>query len=453
MCRSLLLTLACVSGALLLPGAAVAAPANGTFAGSLGAPVPKGAQGSVRAIDRATGALVAAKPVARSGKFSLSLPGGSYVLVGTVVPVKRGAKITQTRIGVSLRPGQRRRNASLKARKRKKKAARGHAAYVQEHGEVTPGRVAVQIYDVTGNVTGDFKVVLPGLNDLLLDDVLNGAAGQECGVTVLEVDRLADVLKELEFEQSPYVDPATRVERNFALGDVEVRGTLSPVAGSPDATDLSLKLLDKTTGAVLDQVAGRLDRATFFDDLSTVGRKLGDALCKLSDVYEVTLDVNGRGDFATHNGSGTLHAVLRARRPDAKAKRWTGEGALQWGDLAVATKIPECPLVSPVAPAITWTATIALTPTGELEVTWGPSGNEMATATVDCVPSGPGEPDPPPIPGMPIVSLLNTGPLTFTVPPEGGTQALSGEVVSDGDGFRDSGTITVKPAGVAGSRP
>lgn len=428
--------------------AAAAAPAPGSFAGTLGVAIPKGGQGTVRAVDRATGTLAAARDVGRTGRFSLTLPAGSYVVVGTVVPVRRGAKVVQTRIGVSLKAGQKRRNTSLKARRRKAKT-KARAAYVQERGQVTAGRVAVQIYDVTGTVTGEIGAIKGGINDLLITDVVSGRAHDDCGVAVLETDRLADVLKELEFQQSPYVDPSTRIERNAALGDVEVRGTL--VQAGTDAATLTLSIIDKASGKAIDSIAGKVDRNSFFDDLDRISGKLNDALCKLSDVYEVTLDVAGRGDFATHAGSGQLHAVLRARRADATKLTWTDSGPLQWGDLAVSTKIPECPLVSPLAPAITWSVTITSAGDGQLHVTWAPSANDLATATVDCVPSGPGEPDPPPIPGMPVAGLLTTGPLTFTVPAAGGTQALSGEVTSDGDGFRDTGTITVKPAGVAGA--
>jgi hypothetical protein len=146
-----------------------------------------------------------------------------------------------------------------------------------------------------------------------------------------------------------------------------------------------------------------------------------------------------------------LHAVLRARRADATKPTWTDSGPLQWGDLAVSTKVPDCPLLSPVAPAITWSVTITTSGDGQLQVSWAPSAADVATATVDCVPSGPGDPDPPPVPGMPVAALVTTGPITFTVPAAGGTQPLSGEVSAGGDGFYDSGTITVKPAGVAGA--
>ena len=43
-----------------------------------------------------------------------------------------------------------------------------------------------------------------GINDVLVNDVMN--ARDDCGTTLIEVDRREDLIKELEFQQSPYVD-------------------------------------------------------------------------------------------------------------------------------------------------------------------------------------------------------------------------------------------------------
>jgi hypothetical protein len=113
-----------------------------------------------------------------------------------------------------------------------------------------------------------------------------------------------------------------------------------------------------------------------------------------------------------------------------------------------ATKIPECPLVDYVIPAIAWSVTILDAGGGELQVTWLLDGNDSTTASVDCEPSSPGDSDPPPIPGQPGVALLNTGPGSFRVPYAGGEQAVSGVVADGGDGFFNSGSIKVTPAGI-----
>lgn len=414
---------------------AVAKP--GTFAGTLGIKVQRGAEAEVRAVKRATGAVAEARPVGRSGRFRLSLAPGQYLVVGTVV-TPRG-KLVQKRIGVSLRSGQKRKGSSLKARKRKR--PRSRAAFVQERGNVTPGRIAVEIPNVTGSVGDpDWDAFKGGINDLMINDVLN--ARDDCGTTLIEVDRRAELIKELEFQQSPYVDPSTRVRRNLIIGDVEIRGTIARVPG--DRARVTMRIFDKHSGAPLGSRETVLDRANWPDQLETLAKRLADDLCKLSDVYEVTLDVAGEGRFATHTSRGAIHRTLRARRREPGRKVWRDTGPLLWSGVTFASTT-ECSYVSPVIPAITWSVTILDAGDGELQVTWTRGGNDSTTASVDC----PGDPfDPPPIPGQPGVALINTGPESFFVPYGGGTEPLSGVVADGGDGFFNTGSITVTPAGV-----
>lgn len=427
----------CVVVALAVTTAeAMAKP--GTFAGSLGVKLQKGSEAEVRAVNRATGTLAEARSVGRSGRFSLSLEPGQYLVVGTVV-TPRG-KLVQRRIGVSLKSGQRRKRSSLRARKRKRKRPRSQAAFTQERGNVTPGRIAVEIPDVRGSVGDpDWDVFKGGINDLLMTDVFN--AREDCGTTLIEVDRRADLIKELEFQQSPYVDPSTRVTRNLIIGDVEIRGTIARASG--DRARVTMRTFDKRSGTLLGSRETVLNREKSFDQLETLAKRLADDLCKLSDVYEVTLDVAGEGRFATHTSTGAIHQTLLARRNEPGRKVWRDSGQLQWTGVTFASKT-DCSYVDPVIPATSWSVTILDAGDGELQVTWTRDGNDSTTASVDC----PGDPDPPPIAGQPGVALINTGPESFLVPYAGGTQAVSGEVSDGGDGFFNSGSITVKPAGV-----
>jgi hypothetical protein len=63
------LTAAALAVAALAATAASASAKSGTFAGSIGIPVPKGAQADIRAVDRATGAVGAARSVGRNGRW------------------------------------------------------------------------------------------------------------------------------------------------------------------------------------------------------------------------------------------------------------------------------------------------------------------------------------------------------------------------------------------------
>ena len=432
--------------ALLLAVAALAvtaAPASaksGTFAGSLGIKVPKGADANVRAINRATGAVAAGRSVGRNGRFSLSLAPGTYLVVGTVV-TKQG-KVLQKRVGVSLKSGQKRKGASLKARKRKRKKPRSRSAFVQESGKVTPGRIAVEIPDVTGSVGDrDWDTARPGINDLILNDVLNGRP--DCGTTIIEVDRREEVLKQLEFENSRYVDPASRPGRNLILGDVVMRGSIAPAPGGN--AKVTMTIVDKHSGKQLGpRREATLDRDDWAGSIEKFSKQLADDLCKLSDVYEVTLDVAGEGRFATHSATGAIHTTLQARRNDPGRQVWRATGPLQWGGVSF-SPFTDCAMVDYVVPTINWTVTILDAGEGQLVVTWSRDGNEGATASVDC----PGDPyDPPPIPGMVGLALLNTAPEAFYVPHAGGVQAVSSGFSDGGDGWFNTATITVTPAGV-----
>jgi hypothetical protein len=419
-----------------------AAAKPGTFAGSLGVKVPKGAQADVRAIDRATGVIAAVRTVGRAGRFSLSLAPGAYLVVGTVVTAQR--KVVQKRIAVSLKAGQKRKHASLTARKRKRRP-RARAAFVQERGNVTPGRIAVEIPNVTGS-TGDreWDAFKGGINDLMINDILS--ARDDCGTAVIELERRADIIKELEFQQSPYVDPSTRRTRNFIIADIELRGSIAAAPGGK--AKVGMTIVDKVTGKALGDRGTTLDaNGDWGASLETLAKQLADDLCKLSDVYAVTLDVSGEGRFATHSGAGAINVTLRARRDEPGRKVWRATGPLQWGNVTFTSKI-DCPLIDYVIPTISWSVTITDAGKGELQVTWTRDGNDGTTASIDCPPGGPDDPDPPPVPGEPGVALLNTGPESFLVPYAGGKQAVSGVVQDGGDGFFNTGTITVEPAGI-----
>ncbi len=178
-----------------------------------------------------------------------------------------------------------------------------------------------------------------------------------------------------------------------------------------------------------------------FADEEKIAGQLTDKLCKMSETFEVTLDVNGTGTFATHDATGTIHRVLRARYDGQK---WTATGPLAWENVAIASKVG-CPYIDILTPVVTWTVLIVDEGDG-LSMRWERSGNEGSTASIDCPPDG-GE-DPPPIPGQPGTALLNTGVEPFLLPYTGGTVPFTGGFQDGGDGFVNTGTIKVKPIGI-----
>lgn len=426
------------------PAASSAATAKrGTFAGTLGAKLARGAHADIRAISRTDGTITAAATVKRTGAFSLTLPAGSYLVVGTVVT--KAGKVTQVKSAVSLRAGQKRVGSNLKRKRTRRKARRTSArsAFVQELGQVSPGRVAAQIPNFTGNASGELGAITGGLNDLMITDVLDRAA--RCGAVLVEIERRADAIRELEFQQSPYVDPSTRLTRNFIISDVEVRGTLTEAPGGRATIDV--RVVDLRSGEEHSRLSETFEPNDIFDVMERLSHQTADELCKLHDVYEVTLDVRGEGIFATHTSSGTLRATLRARGGTRERPVWRDSGPLAWQGVTFSSKIPPCVYIDPVVPGTSWSVTITAAD-DSIQVTWAPQGADAVTASVDCPKEGDG-PDPPPIPGQPGPALLLTGPMSFTLPYAGGVQAISGGVSSGGDGFFNTGTITVKPSGVA----
>lgn len=426
--------LACAAVAIgILPGAAAAAR-QGQVSGTL--PLTRGAQGEVRLVDARDRTIALARTVRGSGRFTLNAPAGGYLLVGAAVQ-RRGRSLTQATLPVSLKSGQRRRKLTLRRRKASAKRRTARAAWVQELGQVSPGRIAVEIPAFTG-ATGELAVLNRGMAAMLITDVVQ--AGEECGVDVLEVEHRDDILKELELQKSPYFDQSTAVKRNFVQGDVEIRGTLS-AAGSGLGYDV--RIVDKRTGAELGRIKGTMGGDVFAGE-QQLAKQLNDELCKLSDVYEVTLKVTGSATFATHLAGGTLESTIRAMRPNRRARTWTGDGQYGWSGLNFVAKIP-CSYVSPVTPVVPWNVKLADAGSGQLQVEWMPGGNDMATATVVCKDGS--------VPGQPGTALLTTGPTSFKIPYAGGAQALSGNLGAGGDGWVNTGTITVKPAGVARAAP
>lgn len=436
--------------ALALPASGQAA-SPGTFAGTLGSKLPKGAKAEVRAVDRASGSVVKARGISRSGAFSLSLPAGQYLVIGSVIGKPgKGAKVTTTQVAVSLKAGQKRTKAKLNARKGKKakkktkkrraaKHKRGRAAYAQELGQVTPGNIAIELPAFTG-ATGELAVLNRGIAAMLITDVV-GASG-ECDVTVVEVEHRDDIIRELEFQQSPYVDPATRVKRNFVIGDVEVKGTLKNGPGNK-TLDYDVRLIDKRSGKEVGKLSGTMETADFFDAAERLAKHLSEELCKLSDTYEVTLHVDGTGNFATHTATGTVDSKLTVKRSGRKSRVWKGSGSLAWANPVLSPKVP-CQYTAPVMPVVAWNVTMTAQSDTQFQVDWGVPENDMMTVTVVAC----GDPPSPPVPGQPGTALLQIGPLSFPLPTTGGVQQISGGFQSGGDGWTNNGTMTIKPAGI-----
>ena len=153
-----------------------------------------------------------------------------------------------------------------------------------------------------------------------------------------------------------------------------------------------MRIVDSATGKTLGTRETTLGREDWARPLEVIATKISDDICKLSDVYEVTLDVSGEGRFATHSGTGAIHQTLRARRNDP-TETVCGPAARCNGAPSRSPRTSrECRMIDYIIPSVTWSVTITAAGSDQLQVTWAPGGNDSTTASVDCHPTGPGEP-------------------------------------------------------------
>jgi len=421
----------------LLAGPAVAAP---NVVGKVTGKLPPGSRATteVRAFEAGQARLVATSAVSRTGSFKLSLPPGGYVLETTVTPGRGKARGAVHRITpLTIAAGQRRgtvRIAKPTARNAVAAGPSARASYSQESGGINPGRVAVVIERFTG-ATGELAVMNAGLADLLQTDVLQ-VPGCRRSLIANSHDRTF-LLRELEFQQSRYVDPSTRVVRNFIEPDIVVTGRLR-TRGSNLGYALTLK--DARTGAVLETVSGTLVGDRIFDQEETLAKRLVKRLCAYGEVFEVTFTGAGTANFATHSASGTLSAVPIVAQPtegDAQGPTvWEGGEAISWSNVAVVSKT-ECSYRDFVSGG-GWTAKLERAGEG-MQVTWRADAGSSGTATVAC-PTEEGEVL---VPGQPTTALVGSEPGTFVLPRDG-KQAVTGGLKDGGDGWDNTLELKVR---------
>ena len=157
----------------------------------------------------------------------------------------------------------------------------------------------------TGLTDADGVHFQKGLADFITSDLVSLADGSlpgggRCGYKVREITRLAEVQREIDLSQSRYADPTTRITRNFLVPDVEIRGTLTQV---DDRYDYVTRLVDARTGEDLDTIEGSISLEDWGAGADALARDLSKAICRITDVYEVRLDLLGTGTFATHDGA------------------------------------------------------------------------------------------------------------------------------------------------------
>jgi len=153
----------------------------------------------------------------------------------------------------------------------------------------------------------------PGMGAFLSDTIMGGllTAGEPCKLRLTEWTRRGDVLKEIEFGQTPYVDKATAPKKGQLLQpDVFIEGSVNT---SGTSMTWSIQAREASTGAVIaeDQGTGTMEGWSTSDGIA---KRLAGKLCKKKAGYRIT----GRMDDATINGvvCGGLAKPFTATSPE-----------------------------------------------------------------------------------------------------------------------------------------
>ncbi len=225
-----------------------------------GARVPAAGKGfaAVRAVNAKTLAIAAVGKL-RSGRYTLKVPAGGYLLFGSTTPFRGKAGVDLSVGKVSVRAGKRKtQRVSLRKPKRKKAkipkfkipkftlpgATAAQAGFVP----VKYPAVWIQHFSVSG--PADFGVLRKGLADMLITDVV-ATLGPACGGTVVEREHLADILAEQQLQQSPSFDPTTRVPTGHIIAhNREVTGKLTVTGANASLTATVTNVVTGTTRSV-----------------------------------------------------------------------------------------------------------------------------------------------------------------------------------------------------------
>jgi hypothetical protein len=288
--------------------AAVSAPPSGAatvkLSGTLGgATLPRPAAGVslVQALNVGNGTLAAADEVDRRGRYALKVPPGPYALVGGSVFFKRGLPTLKLVGALRARAGKPRRlPLSLRPFRR-----RTRRLSVRE--TATSGAAASRIVGVP-YFTGAAPYQNRGLASMVETDLVQLNQGPPCSFTVVEVQRRAEVIREIRLQQTRFFDPATRVRPGRLLQPrLLVKGSLAPQAGG----DLSytIRVVKAGSGEVKGSTSGRISESAFITASEGIARELAKIICRPDDLlYLGTVNGTFRVEGGPRcGGAGTEH--------------------------------------------------------------------------------------------------------------------------------------------------
>jgi hypothetical protein len=295
----------------LFPAASLGG-ADATLTGKLtGAKLPAPGAGVVLvAALRLTDGVVTAGGYANGGRFTLTPPAGPYAILASVIPF-RGATRPLERVAdfVSAKPGKR---TVLKPTLKKRKKHKRRAATRRRSARaafVDVDYTAIWIKDFeTNDSSRDFQVMRAGMRDMITTDVVNFLGTDDCPGVVVERARLADVLAELRLQESPRLDPTTRVRRDRLIAhNATITGNM---AVSGDQLTLSATYKNERTGKSRT-VSHTGPKDAIFDIEQALIPKLQQAICPHTPkTYTGTFNGTWRTDLNNYTVSWSGSAVL-----------------------------------------------------------------------------------------------------------------------------------------------
>lgn len=395
-------------------------------------PAASAGKGTVRAISPKTGVIVASAEVRRNGTWVMPVPNGVYTVLARIVRL-HGAPQTAITPMVRVKGSKPKQvKVSLK-RKRAPKVRRATTKELTALPSTTPGAPIVAVRYLTGaspNYLGK------GMSDMLITDIVQG--NPRCSPRVVEWERRAEVIAEIELSNSRFGDPATRIPRGHLLQpELFVEGSLTEAADG--SISWAVQLRDAASGKIVGGDATTLPpNGDFFEAEQQLANRLLDQIC--GGTYDINLTLHTDANFATHASSGNLNVTLTAtgsnvgKSPPRVFNATTTAG---YQDVTWASKTDCTYATEPAIPG-TIGFTLTITAGGLLHVVWTGSGELKTLGTVTC----PGDP-PAVIPGQPGPSLILPTPQAFDLPVDGGQQTVGGGFTSGGDGWTHSGTIII----------
>lgn len=296
-------------------GASGAAHYSGAVSGT---PLPAAGtgRGGVLALALPGGNIVAASALSGAGRYALTLPPGTYGLVTWIADLKRGTTTEVASALVHATAGQKR-TVTLKTKLRKRKAVARRLALDLPPGFTTvpaPAGEKWVMVDTFPGGTGEHALLERGMQDMLTTDLVQAAEAERarsgCIVKVSSLNnRVEDLVNELRLQESPLIDPATKVPRgHWVAPNVEVRGAVSDNAANNTVT-ASIEIVQN--GQTIGTASHTVGDDNIFDLSPLLAKDVIKALCSIPNAYTATLDgtahlARSPGENLTVTWSGTM---------------------------------------------------------------------------------------------------------------------------------------------------